>query len=102
MDKYFFIIIKLTFHRGPEYNKFLQPGKIKATLYTYKYIDNILTNIADIKPYSYMSGPIWFSKEFLEKYNWKSNYLDNIIKKVVNRKVELNLISATQYEVNVK
>jgi hypothetical protein len=105
-DKYFFIIIKLTFHRGPNDSSskmsFLQPGKVKANLYTYKFINNVLTNIADIKPYSYMSGPIWFSKAFLEKYNWSYKYLDNIIKKVIDQKVKLSLISATLYEVNIK
>lgn len=101
-DKFFFIIIKLTFHRGSGEDNFLQPGKMKANLYTYKFIDNVLTNVADVKPYMYMNGPVWFSKGFLEKNNWKNSYLDNIIKKVINRKVELNLISATLYEVNVK
>ena len=58
--------------------------------------------MGNTSPYHNMSGSVWFSKSFLEKYNWNSKYLDTIVKKVINGKVELSLLGKTNYEVEFK
>jgi hypothetical protein len=91
-----FAIIKLTFHNDDKLY-------LKASLDFYKLNNkNVLENLGNTEPYSNMSGPVWFSKKFLEKYNWNNKYLDNIVKKVIGGKVELSLIGKTYYEVEFK
>ena len=94
-EDYYYIIIKLTFHT----NDMLY---LKASLDIYKFNNNIFKNMGNTSPYHNMSGPVWFSKKFLEKYNWNNKYLDNIVKKVINGKVELSLIGTTKYEIEFK
>ena len=95
----FYLIIKLTFHKGTGW---LQGGSLKAGISAYKFNDDKLTNLGNTKPYSKMVGPVWFGKEFLEKNNWNNKYLDVIVKKLVNGKVQLSLISEKNYEVYFK
>ena len=94
-----FFFIKLSFHTGI---KWLQGGTLKTDVSVFKLKDGRLENQGNNKPYSRMSGPVWFSKTFLEKYGWNNNYFDKIIKKLVSDKLHLSLISATTYEVSVK
>jgi hypothetical protein len=98
-ENIFYLIIKLTFHKGTGW---LQGGPLKAGVSVYKFNDDKLTNLGNTKPYSKMVGPVWFSKEFLEKNNWNNKYLDIIVKKLVNGKVQLSLISEKNYEVYFK
>jgi len=98
-DNSFYLIIKLSFHKG---TGFLQGGPLKAAVSVYKFKDDKLSNQGNNKPYSKIAGPVWFGKEFLEKYNWNNKYLDTIVKKLVNGKVELSLIANTSYEVYFK
>ena len=98
-ENIFYLIIKLTFHKGTGW---LQGGSLKAGVSAYKFNDDKLTNLGNSKPYSKMVGPVWFSKEFLEKNNWNNKYLDIIVKKLVNGKVQLSLISEKNYEVYFK
>ena len=98
-ENIFYLIIKLTFHKGTGW---LQGGPLKAGVSVYKFNDDKLTNLGNTKPYSKMAGPVWFSKEFLEKNNWNHKYLDIIVKKLVNGKVQLSLISEKNYEVYFK
>jgi hypothetical protein len=98
-DDSFYLIIKLSFHKG---TGFLQGGPLKAAVSVYKFKDGKLSNQGNNKVYSSMGGPVWFGKEFLEKYNWNAKYLDTIIKKVINGKVKLCLIANTSYEVYFK
>ena len=94
-DKNFFIVIKLTFHSN-------ENTIMKASLDIYKFNNDVLKNMGNTSPYHNMSGSVWFSKSFLEKYNWNSKYLDTIVKKVINGKVELSLLGKTNYEVEFK
>jgi hypothetical protein len=94
-----FFFIKLSFHTG---TRFLQAGTLKADVTVFKIKNGKIVNQGDVKPYSRMQGPVWFSKTFLEKYGWNNNYFDKIIKKLVSDKLHLSLISATTYEVSVK
>jgi hypothetical protein len=98
-ENIFYLIIKLTFHKGTGW---LQGGSLKAGVSAYKFNDDKLTNLGNSKPYSKMVGPVWFSKDFLEKNNWNNKYLDIIVKKLVNGKVQLSLISEKNYEVYFK
>ena len=94
-DKIFYIIIKLTFHNNESLT-------MKASLDIYKFDNEILKNMGNVDPYHNMSGSVWFSKKFLEKYNWNNRYLDTIVKKVITGKVELSLVGTTKYEVDFK
>jgi hypothetical protein len=99
-NDYFYIILKLTFHTG---TKFGQGGVIAAVLSSYLLENNVLKNILNIndKKYNYIKdniiGPVWFTKNFIEKNGWNYNYLDNIIQKLISKKV--NIKGVTLYHV---
>ena len=93
----FFILIKFSFHTG---TKMLQGGPLSITISTLVFHEGStrLTNGFNYgNIYSYVSCKLWFPKKYLEINGWKNEYLDNILNKLLNKKVKVPRLGINTY-----
>ena len=49
-----------------------------------------------------MTGPIWFTKKWLEYHGWSNKYIRNIVEKVSNGEVTLRGVGPNMYNIKFK
>jgi hypothetical protein len=96
-NNFYFICLKFGFHTG---EKLLQGGPLSITINTFIFINNELkSGFTYDKKYRQIHGKVWFQRKFIEKFGWKDLYLENIVNKLINGKVNLAPLSINMYNI---
>jgi hypothetical protein len=75
-------------------------GEVDVITVIYNFNENNKLKRETENNYLDMVGKINFSKKYLEKNKWTDKYLDNIVKKLVNKEVVIFKLGGNKYNVD--